>query len=86
SRLAGAWPNPFNPSTTVSFDLERAGQARIEVFNTLGQAVAVLADENLPAGSHQRVFDASHLPSGMYLLQLELDGRPADHLKLMLLR
>jgi hypothetical protein len=65
------YPNPFNPSTTIGFQLPEAGHTELIVFNMIGQRVATPISENLPAGRHQLQFDASHLPSGVYLYQLK---------------
>jgi hypothetical protein len=64
------YPNPFNPSTTFEFDLPRATNVRIRVFTMLGQEVVVLAEGSYPAGRHRVRFDASRLPSGVYLCRL----------------
>jgi hypothetical protein len=65
------YPNPFNPSTKISFDLPEAAQVTIKVYNTIGQLVATLAsNELLNAGKYERTFDASGLPSGIYIYQL----------------
>ncbi len=68
---ASAYPNPFNPTTTLRFSLPEAADVRLEVFNLLGQRVATLVDERLAAGDHTAPFDASHLPSGTYLYRLQ---------------
>jgi len=86
NRLAGAWPNPFNPSTQLAFELAAAGRVDLRVFNLLGQQVAVLADGVLAAGAHRRVFEAGALPSGLYFARLAVDGAPAGVEKLMLVR
>lgn len=69
--LHPAAPNPFNPRTLLRFDLERAGPVRLLLFNLLGQQVRVLVDEELPAGSHQRMLEGGALASGVYLLKLQ---------------
>ena len=73
--LAQAWPNPFNPTATISFSLDRTAPARLSVFNIIGQEVAVLAEGVLEAGRHQVTFDAAGLPSGLYLYNLQSEGR-----------
>ncbi|MDP2359250.1 MAG: lamin tail domain-containing protein [bacterium] len=73
--LGQAWPNPFNPSAFISYSLDRSAQVRLSVFNILGQEVAVLADQLLPSGQHQARFDATGLPSGLYLYTLQSEGR-----------
>lgn len=65
-----AYPNPFNPTTTLTFSLAERADVELAVFNTLGQRVALLAEGTMEAGSHQAVFDAGSLPSGMYIYRL----------------
>ncbi len=75
--LSQNYPNPFNPSTTLEFRLSEAGIVRIEIFNTLGQRVATLAEGTLPAGVHRRVWDASaqaDLPGGVYHAKMTVTG------------
>ena len=84
-RLAQNYPNPFNPATTISFDLKTAGKVALEVFNTLGQKVAVVVNENMAAGQHQIEFDASNLASGVYLYKLT-SGNLTQTRKMMLLK
>jgi len=73
--LGQAWPNPFNPVAQISFSLDRTAQARLSVFNVLGQEVAVLAEGLLAAGEHQVSFDATAMPSGLYFYSLQHEGR-----------
>jgi subtilisin family serine protease len=68
--LGQNYPNPFNPTTTIRFTLPRRSDARLEVFNVLGQKVATLVDGNLPAGEHRVPFGGSAYPSGIYLYRL----------------
>ncbi|MHB9028242.1 MAG: BsuPI-related putative proteinase inhibitor [Candidatus Latescibacterota bacterium] len=67
-------PNPFNPSTTISFQLPSAGQVRLSVYNVAGQEVARLVDGPMAAGSHSAVFDGSRLASGVYFYRLQAEG------------
>ncbi|MFH0989362.1 MAG: T9SS type A sorting domain-containing protein [bacterium] len=64
------FPNPFNPSTMISFTLPKAMQARVIVTNTLGQVVHTVADGFFEAGKHVRLFDAYEHPSGIYFYSL----------------
>lgn len=69
--LAGAWPNPFNPSAHLAFRLPSAGLARVEVVDLAGRLVAVpLAETRLSAGEHEALFDGAGLPSGVYLYRV----------------
>jgi hypothetical protein len=65
------YPNPFNPSTTVSFNLPEEDFVSLKVFNSIGQEVTLLYSGVLQAGSHQIVFDASKLSSGIYFYQIQ---------------
>ena len=73
-RLLGNFPNPFNPNTTIMYDLAAPSQVRIEVFNLLGQRVRFLLDAIQPAGRHELIFDAAGLPSGIYLTRMSAEG------------
>lgn len=65
------FPNPFNPTTEIRFDLNRPGRTVLKIYNMLGQEIATLVDENLQAGSYAINFEASKLTSGVYVYQLE---------------
>jgi parallel beta-helix repeat protein len=69
--LDPAYPNPFNPQTTLGFHLERAGVVMLSVFDLLGRQVAQLADRYFEPGYHQIEFDGSGLPSGIYLYRIK---------------
>ena len=68
--LAQNYPNPFNPATVISFRLSTASMVDLRVYDLLGREVAVLATGERLAGTHNVEFDASRLPSGMYLYRL----------------
>ena len=68
--LAQNYPNPFNPSTRIAYRLPRASAVTLEVYDVLGRTVATLAEGLRPAGQHTARFDASGLPSGIYLYRL----------------
>ncbi|RJP80830.1 MAG: T9SS C-terminal target domain-containing protein [Candidatus Zixiibacteriota bacterium] len=87
------YPNPFNPATTIRFDLPQAGYVRLEGFDTAGRRVygarhasPLQAGEAwYPAGTHEVTFDGSGLPSGVYLVRLEA-GDFVQTRKLVLLK
>ncbi len=66
----GAYPNPFQRQTTLTFALDAAGPVRLAVYDVTGREVAVLVDEVRPAGSHAAPFAADGLPSGVYVYRL----------------
>jgi hypothetical protein len=65
------FPNPFNPATTIRYDVPATGEVNLSVFNLLGQQVAMLFDGIQFAGSHTIVWEASNSPSGVYLCRME---------------
>jgi hypothetical protein len=70
-----ASPNPFNPSTALSFKLQAASQTSLQVYDTAGRLVATLMEGWQEAGSHQATFDGSKLASGIYLAVFEAGGQ-----------
>lgn len=66
------YPNPFNPTTTISFYMPEEGNVKLSVFNIVGQPVAVLLQETRSQGEHTLEWDASDMPSGIYIYQLEV--------------
>jgi hypothetical protein len=68
------FPNPFNPSTTITFKLAVDSKVSLKVFDLLGQEVATLVNSNMTAGSHNTKFDASSMNSGVYIYKIEAVG------------
>ena len=64
------FPNPFNPSTLISFKTEEPGPIKLVIYTMLGHEVRVLVDGHLSAGWHRIPFNAQNLPSGMYYYRL----------------
>lgn len=65
------YPNPFNPSTSIKFGIPEGANVTLKVFNTLGEEVAGLINEYMDAGTYTFNFDASALPSGIYVYTLQ---------------
>ena len=69
------YPNPFNPTTTIRYELPEAGNIKIDVFNLLGQNVAQLVNEYKPAGRYEVSFNATDISSGIYFYTLETKNK-----------
>lgn len=80
-----AYPNPFNSRTEIVFDLPRAMNVKLRVFNLLGETVATLAEGNMQGGEHRVSFDAEGIASGVYLYRVEAGGTSLCR-KMLLLR
>lgn len=85
-RLMQNYPNPFNPSTNISFELPKSADVRLEVFNSIGAKVAVLAEGRKPAGSYTLRFNALSLASGMYFYRFMADGNMIATQKMLLIK
>jgi hypothetical protein len=83
--LVQNYPNPFNSTTEISFSLLRTGNVTLKVYDVLGRELRTLVDGRLMAGEHQVMWDATGLPSGVYLCPLEAGGM-AQTRKMVLLK
>ena len=68
------FPNPFNPTTQIQFDLPRSMKVELRIYNILGQEVVTLANDIFPAGTHGVSWNAASLPSGIYFCRMEAAG------------
>ena len=66
-----AFPNPFNPTTTLRFTLPQAGRVTLRIYDLLGREVTTLLDAPRAAGSYALPFDGSHLATGLYFARIE---------------
>lgn len=73
--LNPAYPNPFNPSTTISYSLEKASFVTIRVYDIMGRMVQTLEQGNKKEGEYQVRFDAQNLSSGQYIIRMESQGQ-----------
>lgn len=83
--LSANYPNPFNPSTVISYSIPRRGFVHLSVYDVLGRKVATLVDGVRNPGAHEVRFDGAGLASGVYFNRLSYDGRLITK-KMMLLK
>jgi len=69
------YPNPFNPTTNIRYELAKPEAVRVTVYNVLGQQVAVLVQAHQQAGWHQATFNGLHVSSGMYFYRLKAGNK-----------
>jgi hypothetical protein len=89
-RILQTYPNPFNASTHVTYAIDRAGKANFSVYNTLGQRVRTLVDQQLTAGEHSQIWDGrgdhgNDMATGVYFFVLQV-GTQTDVRKALLLK
>lgn len=90
ARLAGNYPNPFNPTTTIAWDLDQPLQVRLSVYDARGRLVRTLVDGGAAAGRHRTAWDGTDragtaVASGVYFARLEVNGR-SDARRMVLLK
>lgn len=84
-KLYTNFPNPFNPSTKISFDIPEKTHVDLAVYDIQGKKVATLANEMLESGNYSIKFNSGHLPSGTYLYKI-VAGEFTDSKKMMLVK
>ncbi len=84
-KLYNNYPNPFNPTTQIKYDVAEAGLVKLEVFDILGRKVAELVNERKAIGSYTVTFEASNLSSGMYFTRFTA-GNSVQTQKMTLLK
>ncbi len=83
------WPNPFNPSTTIAFDLPAATSATLSIYDVRGRLVRILLEANLDAGRHSRIWngidqEGNGVASGIYFYRLSVSGHTESRRMLLL--
>jgi len=69
--IVGAFPNPFNPSTVISYEIHESSSLSVSVYNINGQLVSTLHNGYQEAGRYELIFDGSSLSSGMYFVKID---------------
>jgi len=85
NKLYDNYPNPFNPSTIIKYSLKDDGKVSLKIFNSLGEEVRTLVNEIKPAGNYEVEFNASELPSGIYIYSIQA-GEFISSKKMILLK
>lgn len=83
--LYQSYPNPFNPTATISYDVKEAVLVDLRVYDVIGREVVVLVRERKAPGRYATVFDARSLPSGLYLYRIKM-GAFSEVKKMILLK
>ncbi|MDF1612632.1 T9SS type A sorting domain-containing protein [Stygiobacter electus] len=83
--LGDNYPNPFNPTTKISFSLPQKSQIKLKVFDVLGREIQILADGVYEAGKYEVEFNATNLPNGVYFYNFTT-GRNSITKKMMLIK
>ena len=86
--LLSNYPNPFNPSTTIRYSLEKDGHVSLKIYDTLGRKVKTLVDGIEPAGQREIVWDGTdntgnHVSSGVYMYVLSSGANIKTHKMLL---
>lgn len=82
--LSQNYPNPFNVKTVISYMVPRAGHVELNVFNILGEKVAMLVDEYQEAGDHNLNWDCSQMATGVYFYNLKFDESSVNRKAILL--
>ena len=83
--LGQNYPNPFNPSTTINYAIKETGLVTLKIYDVLGNEVSTLVNDVKQPGRYEVKFEASNLPSGLYIYKL-VQGKNSEIKKLMLLK
>ncbi len=73
-KLYQNFPNPFNPTTTIRFDVRTSGNVTLKVFDVLGREVEIIVNDFLKSGSYSVQFSGDNLPSGVYYYELRAES------------
>ena len=83
------YPNPFNPTTTISFEIGESGKAKVEIFNVKGQKIKTLLNQKMKVGNHSVIWNGNdsnnkRVSSGMYFYKITVNGNQQTNKMLML--
>ena len=69
--LSQNYPDPFNPTTTITYSLPKSSLITLKIYDLLGREIETLVNEEKPAGNYEVEFDGSNLPSGIYFYRMQ---------------
>ncbi len=75
TRLLPNYPNPFNPRTTIIFQLRQRGEVKLDIFNLLGQKITTLLNQQMEPGVHRLDWNARGFPAGVYFILLKTESK-----------
>ncbi len=80
------YPNPFNPITTIRYEMKKLWKVKIQVYDTRGELIKTLVNEEKPQGVYEIKFDASNIPSGVYFVKMVSGGGFEDSKKMVVIK
>ena len=81
--LTSVYPNPFNPTTSINYNVNKFSKVNINIYDVTGKLVSILENSYKPVGNHSIVWEASSLPSGVYFVNLSINSH-TETIKIML--
>jgi len=84
-KLIGNYPNPFNPTTTIQFQITELSNVNLKIYNSIGEEVVEIINDELPSGTYDVIWNAENFNSGVYFYQLSTNGF-AETKKMILLK
>ena len=81
--LTSVYPNPFNPATSINYNVNKFSKVNINIYDVTGKLVSILENSYKPVGNHSIVWEASFLPSGVYFVNLSINSH-TETMKIML--
>jgi flagellar hook assembly protein FlgD len=80
------FPNPFNPSTKIRFNIPEQSKVKVQIINVLGKVVDELSDEVLSQGTYEKTWNASKVASGIYYVRMEAESSVSDRVYFKVLK
>ncbi len=85
-KLVENYPNPFNPVTTIEYHIPNSGYVDLGIYNILGQKVETLISMDQKAGVHKVVWNATGIPTGIYICKIDFDKKISQNQKIIFIK